>query len=87
MSTIRVFFNWRLETSDKCDRKAGFSDRDLTNHMPWRRSIHNYEQNQLKHMTLTSNPHDIQWLLLYSIIYLTEYITKILVVNTYSFDS
>jgi len=47
MSIMRVFFNWRLETSNKFDRKAGFSDRDLTNHMPWCRSIHDYEQDQL----------------------------------------
>jgi hypothetical protein len=31
VSIMRVFFNYKLETSNKFDRKAEFSDRDLTN--------------------------------------------------------
>jgi len=56
VSIMGVFINWRLGTSYKFDRKAGFSDGDLTNRMTWCRPIHSYEQKQL--MTLTSNPYD-----------------------------
>lgn len=67
MSIMRVFFNWRIETSNKFDRKVGIiSDGDLTNHS----SMHNYEHTQLKHMTLTNNTYDNAMTFYYTQLYI-----------------